>query len=545
MKKPGLIVLGLAILVCGGGGYLYLKMQAAKAKQTGPDTNIAKVEKGDLLVQVVETGTVDAVKNVEAKSRVAGRLLKLLVDEGSTVHQGELIAVIDPQESELRVRQDEAQLKGAQSAVARTDIEIAQRRITAQVALEQAQKRLEQLEKENAAQPSLTRSAIDAAQSAANSAQQALEQLERTTQPNERTQAQNALQEAQYTADQAQRELDRREGLLAKGFISRREFEDGRLQYELAGSRLKTAQDRVSRLATQQALELKQAQERVRQARAELTRAQTNRYVDAVKSKELETARLQVRQARAALKDVDALVQSKYQGQASVDQIASVLGDSRRQLRETEIRAPFDGVVTKRYVEVGDLITALSPFSPGTPIVRIEDRTVLRVIAAMNEIDVARIHEGMGVDVEIDAIPGAELKGKVKRIGQASIATGSQTAASGQSDAVVKYQVEIYLEPNKAPIRTGMSAKCRLDVLKREGVLRLPVAFVGKDNRGSYVMLPSATKGGKPTRKDIKAGTSTGAWVEVLDGLKLGETVVRPPFTGPERTGFIQTGDGQ
>src|SRR5205823_5832479 len=87
-----------------------------------------KVSRQDLSVKVVETGTVDAVKSVEVKSRVSGRLKRLLVDEGDHVKAGQLIAVIDPKETELAVRQQEAQLRGAVSQVKRTGIEAAQRR---------------------------------------------------------------------------------------------------------------------------------------------------------------------------------------------------------------------------------------------------------------------------------------------------------------------------------------------------------------------------------------------------------------------------------
>src|SRR5688500_8305406 len=78
--------------------------------------SLATVTRGELIVKVVETGTIDAVKSVEVKSRASGRLARLLVDEGDFVEKGQLIGVIDPRETQLRVEQDAAQLRGARSA---------------------------------------------------------------------------------------------------------------------------------------------------------------------------------------------------------------------------------------------------------------------------------------------------------------------------------------------------------------------------------------------------------------------------------------------
>jgi len=226
--------------------------------------------------------------------------------------------------------------------------------------------------------------------------------------------------------------------------------------------------------------------------------------------------------------------------------LSSVLRDSRRQLRETQIKAPINGVVTKRYLEVGELVTALSAFSAGSAIVRIEDRRSMRVKLNVNEIDVARLSLGMRARVEVDAIPNEPLAGKVTKIAPASIALAAasgQQAAAGAADSVVKYEVEIVLDHSHPKLRSGMSAKCTLEVVKRERALLLPVDFVGKDKEGSFVMLSSKDKAGKPTRQAVTTGASSGAMVEVLTGVKEGDKVDRPEYKGPPRAGFMQFGD--
>src|SRR5512138_1873817 len=98
MKKAIVFAAIVLVVLCGGGGYLFMKMRAMQATQ-GKKSNDYKVVRGDLVVNVVDTGTIDAVNSVEVKSRVSGRLSKLLVDEGYRVQQGQIIATIDPQET--------------------------------------------------------------------------------------------------------------------------------------------------------------------------------------------------------------------------------------------------------------------------------------------------------------------------------------------------------------------------------------------------------------------------------------------------------------
>jgi len=103
------------------------------------------------------------LKTVEVKSRISGRVARLLVDEGDYVTKGQLIGVIDPQETELQVKQTRAQLRGAQSAVRASDARIQQSRQTALNAIERQRSIIRQLEAENKVQPDLTRNAISTA----------------------------------------------------------------------------------------------------------------------------------------------------------------------------------------------------------------------------------------------------------------------------------------------------------------------------------------------------------------------------------------------
>lgn len=539
MKKAILFAAIVLVVLCGGGAYMFLKMRGMQAAQ-GQKTNDYKVARNDLVVSVVDTGTIDAVNSVEVKSRVSGRLSKLLVDEGYRVTQGQVIATIDPQETQFQVAQNQAQLRGAQSGAARTGIEIKQRKVTARADLQQAESRLRRLTLENEAQPTLTSVAIREATAEYNRNLRERENLLRVTQPNARTRAVTTQRDARANFENAKREFERREQLLKQGFVAARDLETAKLNMDVARLKLDQADEEFSRLETEFASQAARANEAVRSSEAALQRARVNSIQNRVKREEYRQAISDVAKARAALQDVQSLERSLDQNMATVSQLSSVLQDSQRQLRETSIRSPITGVVTKKLLKEGELATGLSGFSAGTPIVRIEDRTSLLVLLNVNEIDVAKMTEGMKATVTVDAIPNEKFAGSVKRIAPTSVtATPGQTA----SDAVVKYEVEIRLDTTDSRLRSGMSAKCDLEVIRRNKALLVPKDYVGKDEKGNYfVELAPAKKGEKAVRRDVKVGAESGAQYEILSGVKEGDLLSRPAYKGPPRKGMMQMG---
>lgn len=545
MKKTILIVAGLLVLLCGGG-WLTMRTMSARLANLKKDDGLATVAKENLVSSVVETGTIDAVKTVEVKSRASGRLKKLYVQEGEFVRAGQLIAEIDPQETEFKVRQDRAQLRGASSNVTRTSIEIDQRRITAQANLKQAQIRVSQLQEELRIQPTLTNAAVRVAQVSLDSAMKELERLEKSAHPNVRSANESSLREAQANYNNAKAEADRQAELVRQGYVSQKVAENANLALELARVRLQQANENSSRIDAQLRIEKQRAEDDRIRAAAELDRARANGIQDSLKRQEYENALADLTKTRAALRDVEVLIQNRVAGQSSVDQLASVLDDTLRQLAETQIRAPLDGVVTKRLVQEGELVASLSQFSSGTPILRIEDRTTLRVMLSINEIDTAKMKLEMPATITVDAFPTEKFTGMVRKIAPASVAVGLTAAGSPVSaDAVVKYEVEIWLDKSDPRLRSGMSAKCNLEVARRDKVLTLPTEYVGKDDKGRFVEFPAKERTGKPEQRRVKIGLETGARVEITEGVKEGDKVARPKFTGPAREGFMGAGQNQ
>lgn len=108
-----LVGIGVLALVVAGG--VMLRNQARRGAPIDP-TLIAKVVRGDLEIAVVELGKIEPREKVAIKSKVAGQVEKVLVDEGMQVKQGQLLLYLEPQEFErsvVRARQDVEKAKAA------------------------------------------------------------------------------------------------------------------------------------------------------------------------------------------------------------------------------------------------------------------------------------------------------------------------------------------------------------------------------------------------------------------------------------------------
>lgn len=99
-----------------------------KQKSTAPEYRIAKIEKGPLTASVSASGTLSAVVSVQVGSQVSGQLKEILVDFNSEVKKGQLIARIDPETFEYRVRQAQADLDVARAQAITQQANVASQR---------------------------------------------------------------------------------------------------------------------------------------------------------------------------------------------------------------------------------------------------------------------------------------------------------------------------------------------------------------------------------------------------------------------------------
>ena len=180
----------------------------------------------------------------------------------------------------------------------------------------------------------------------------------------------------------------------------------------------------------------------------------------------------------------------------------AVLVEARTMLQYTEISAPFDGVVTRKLVEVGDLAT------PGKPLLEMENSSLLRFECEIPEALVDRISMGAGLPVTIDAA-GATLTGKVSEI--------APSASAGSRTFLVKLDL-----PPAEKLRAGQFGRVRVPVRERPAVLVAEGAVVRRGQIESVFVVEE----GVARLRLVKTGRQMNGQVEVLSGLSGGEAVV-------------------
>lgn len=201
---------------------------------------------------------------------------------------------------------------------------------------------------------------------------------------------------------------------------------------------------------------------------------------------------------------------------AGVEQAKAAQAQARTQLDYTEIRAPFDGVVTDKPVDPGVLA------SPGLPLVMVEDTSHYRLEATVDESEIGLARLGGTVDTTLDAVPGKQFSARVAEIVPAA------------DPASRSFTVKLELPPNPA-IRSGLFGRAHFPRGQRQALTVPRPAIVDRGQlQGVYVVGQDKVA----NLRYVTLGKSLGEQVEILSGLEGGEQVVANP-AGAELGGKI------
>ncbi|NGZ08012.1 MAG: efflux RND transporter periplasmic adaptor subunit [Nitrospira sp. LK70] len=218
----------------------------------------------------------------------------------------------------------------------------------------------------------------------------------------------------------------------------------------------------------------------VENAKAHLDRMNQLYAEDAVSKQEMENANRNYRVAEASRKAVEA------------------------QLSYTVVRAPFDGVITEKKVEAGELA------SPGQPLLKMEDPQRLRLEATVAEGDLKSVSRGDKIRVAIDALGGQALAGTV-----------SQILPAGDPQTHT-FMVKVDL-PKTPGLKTGMFGRFPLDKGTTQTILVPSPAVV---ERGELSSLYVVGADRIARLRWVKLGRRFGDHVEILSGINEGERVL-------------------
>ena len=195
---------------------------------------------------------------------------------------------------------------------------------------------------------------------------------------------------------------------------------------------------------------------------------------------------------------------------ASLSLVKANLELARINLRESTIVSPIDGIVTSKYIDMGNLIRV------GERLVTIADMKTVKVVVPLAERYTAKVTVGMPVRISVDAYQDKEFDAKVYSI---------YPALDNQTHTIL---IEIRLNNEQLLLKPGMFARVTLITKQKDNVVVIPrdVILGGKINK-PYVYVIDGEDGGKVAHKRIVAiGIKQGARYEITEGLKTGETLV-------------------
>lgn len=180
----------------------------------------------------------------------------------------------------------------------------------------------------------------------------------------------------------------------------------------------------------------------------------------------------------------------------------AAVSEAKTMLQYTSITAPFEGVITRKFVEVGDLAT------PGKPLLEIENSSLLQFHCEIPEALVDRVEMGSEMRVRVDAA-GADLMGKVSEI--------APSASAGSRTFLVKLDL-----PAAGKLRAGQFGRVSVPVRERPAILVPEGAVVHRGQiEGVFVI-----EGGTARLRLVKTGRQMDGQIEVISGLSGGETIV-------------------
>ena len=196
--------------------------------------------------------------------------------------------------------------------------------------------------------------------------------------------------------------------------------------------------------------------------------------------------------------------------EASVAQVKAESAIAAQQLARTEIRAPFAGRVAKRHADPGAML------SSGTRVFTFVDDAVLEFRAPVPSVQFGKARVGAAVTVQVDALSGREVKGRLARI---SPIVDERTRA---------FEVTVEV-PGDATLVGGLFARAIVSVGRVPGALVVPPQALQRDGAEGGVAQAFVVKDGKAERRRVTLGVETPDSIQVREGLAAGDLVVLDP----------------
>ncbi|HIK13288.1 MAG TPA: biotin/lipoyl-binding protein [Oscillatoriaceae cyanobacterium M33_DOE_052] len=491
-------------------GYMVLRSRQPKIDPLAELT--VPVELQNLALKISASGTIKPVQSVNLSPKTAGRIERLLVEQGDIVQAGQIIAVMESNDVRSRlsqanagVAQAQARLEQLQAGARPEEIQQAQSRLAqaqAQLAQVRSGPRPEEIEQGKArfaqaqAQLAQVRSGprpeeIEQAQSRLAQAQAQLAQLRAGSRPEEIEQAKAQVEAAMAAAALAAEKLRRNEMLAAEGAISQDALDEVRTEDRRARASLDEAEQRLELLLKgSRREEIQRAEAQVREAQQALTLLEQGNRVE-----EIAQAEAQVAEAQGRLRGVEV------------------------ELEDATVRAPFGGQVTQKYATEGAFVTPTTSASAAGSATSTSVVTLARgleVVAKVPEADISKIKPAQKVEIVADAYREQVFSGRVRLVAPEAI----------KEQDVTLFEVRVDIFGGEQQLRSGMNADVTFLGEEISGALVVPaVAIVTDIEQGGQkgVLVPDDKN--QPQFRPVTVGEIIGDKIRIINGVETGERV--------------------
>jgi membrane fusion protein YbhG len=349
------------------------------------------------------------VTEVNVGSKVTGRLTALLVEEGTDVKTGQLIADLEGLDLEAQLGQARASLQSNEAKLnqARTSLRV---------------------------EPTLVRTQIRQAEETLRAAEERVRLLQAGSRAQEIEEGRANLRQNEARLEMAKLTRDRFRGLLADGAVARQDLDRAESDFDAATAAVRATRERLAILVEGSRTE------DIRAAQAERDRAAAALEAARANAATLDLRQQDVRVAEAAVRE----------SQANVRRLES-------QVDELKVFAPLDATVLTKAVEAGEVVAA------GKPLVLLGDLDHPWIKIYVTETELGRVKLGAPARILVDSFPGQTFQGTVSWISDQAEFTPKNIQTKEERVNLV-YAVKILIQGAQRKLKAGMPADAVLSV---------------------------------------------------------------------------------
>ncbi len=466
-RLRNLILLGIVAIAAAAFVRMRVTAESSNTTQNNAAQDTSVIDTGNIMNSINAAGTIQAAQSVTLSFPTTGKVIAISVNEGDHILKGQTIATLDTQSAADALQLAQAKLLSAQVALRQltqparlVDVTVAQMSLN------------------------LAKAKLASASSGPDALQAQIDALNVETAKNALYQAE--LQRDASNAQKAQLEKNPRTAAQAANLPTDNQ---NNATLNSAGYDVQIAQSQVAADQSQGANvgSIASAQASVLAAQIAL-----NKLTQGPDKNDLAKAQAELDAAQAA---VDA---------------------ARENLGKTVLTAPFDGVVAKLNLHLGEQPPTT------TPAVTFLDTSSFYTDIAVDEADISKVALNQPSTLTLDALPGVTVNGKVIRVAQTAVKNGD----------VVTYTVRVQIDPAGQPLLSAMSTTASVITQQANRVVRIRNRYVRLDRPTGKTYATVRQPDGTFKEVEITLGIRDDTYSEVKSGLQPGDVVTAPQVTG-------------